>query len=392
MRPTLSPVVVLLGASLSLLPGCESTKSSSPSPTDTRTQASLPSADAEAWKRARVGDQVIYDVRAVHGPDHRTGAERKLQGRLTLEVVSVQQPWVWVRLGFTDEAGGALPQARLPRELVVPVRADATRPLDVPRGGEATAEKTSLAGREWEAIRYTSDQRPVDGPLRTRVYANTPGPLYLTHGLMQATTQLAGFRTPGGHELKLREVREGSADASAPAPSMERPLGPGTYYERDINVQPNPGVQRVCFGAEQGYLLRTEAPVGVTDEAPCSDFSQAEPEALEEALMSMVSEAVATDWPPASIAARTRGTFRADDRDVPALVEQSREDTEGVQREFSETYAADPWAPGLRGLSVEARFMPLASATSRVAAGGKLEPESGTRLVRWGFWVPVTAK
>ncbi|RKH74674.1 DUF6068 family protein [Corallococcus aberystwythensis] len=386
MRPSL-PLAALLGAALSFLPGCESSKSSGPSPSDTRSQDTASVQSAEAWARARVGDRVTYSFHATQGPGPRGGTARTLQGQLTLEVVAVQQPWVWVRAAFSDDAGKPLPQARLAQDLLFPVRADMTRPLDVPHGGKATAEVASSAGRSWEAMRYVSDQRSFDGPLRTRVYANAPGPLYLTRGLIEAGTESAGFRTPGGFQLTLREVREGSAEASAPAPAMERPLGPGAYYERFVDVGPAPGVQRVCFTAERGYLLRTEGPAEGSA-APCSDFSQAEPEPLEELLMGLPWEVVASEeWPPAAAAAGTRGTFSAQGRDVPALIEQGRENVEGTERVFMQTYAAEPWAPGLAGLPYEARFQPLASSTERVEAGGKHESEGGTRIVRWGSWL-----
>ncbi|RKH18972.1 hypothetical protein D7X74_08030 [Corallococcus sp. CA047B] len=390
MRHVPVPLAALLGAALSFLPGCESTKSSSgPTPSDTQVQKSLPGQDAEAWKRARVGDRVSYTFSATQGPERRegSGTARTLAGQLTLEVVAVQQPWVWVRLAFTDAAGKPLVQPKLAQDLLLPVRADATRPLDVPHGGEATAERASSAGRDWEAVRYVSDQRPVDGPLRTRVYANAPGPLYLTHGLLEGSTESAGFHTPGGVKLTLREFREGSDDASAPVPALERPLGPGAYFDRHVDVGPAPSVQRVCFTAERGYLLRTEGPIEAPQAAPCSDFSQAEPEPLEEVLLSLPWEALApTDAPPAG-ASTTRGTFTAEGHSVPALIEQSTENVEGVQRVFSQTTAAEPWAPGLAGLPHEARFQPLASNTERVVAGGKREPEGGTRIVRWGSWL-----
>jgi hypothetical protein len=388
MRHSTFPIAALLGAALSFLPGCESTKSSSPSVSDPQTQEAAPIQAADAWKRARVGDRVTYAFSGTLGPAPRGGGTaRTLGGQLTLEVVAVQQPWVWVRLAFTDEAGRPLAQTRLAQDLLLPVRADVSRELDVPHVGESTAERSSLAGRTWEAIRYVSDQRPVDGPLRTRVYANTPGPLYLTRGLLEASTELAGFRTPGGFQLTLREFREGSADAKAPVPALERPLGPGAYYERFVDVGPAPGVQRVCFTAERGYVLRTEGPVE-GNAAPCSDFSQAQPEALEELLMGLPWDALdAGEWPPAGAASGARGTFTAEGRTVPALTEQRTDTADGVQRVSSETYAAEPWAPGLAGLPYEARFQPLSSATERVVAGGKREPEGGTRLVRWGSWL-----
>ncbi|WP_404373615.1 DUF6068 family protein [Corallococcus coralloides] len=387
MRPSL-PLAALLGAALSFLLGCESTKSSGPSASDTRSQDTASVKASEAWAQARVGDRVTYSFNATRGPEPRGGGTaRTLQGQLTLEVVAVQQPWVWVRATYSDESGKPLSQARLARDLIIPVRADTSRPLDVPHGGTATAEVASSAGRTWEAMRYVSDQRSFDGPLRTRVYANAPGPLYLARGLIEASTESAGFRVPGGYQLKLREVREGSGEASAPVPALERPLGPGAYYERFVDVGPSPGVQRVCFTAERGYLLRAEGPVDA-NAAPCSDFSQAEPEPLEELLMGLPSEVVFTeDWPPAAAANGTRGTFSAEGRDMPALITQSNEDVEGTQRVFSDTYAADPWAPGLAGLPYEARFQPLANSTERVVTGGKREPEGGTRLVRWGSWL-----
>jgi hypothetical protein len=381
------PMAALLGAALSFFPGCESTKSSSPSPSDTQAQEPSPMQAADAWKRARVGDRVTYSFSATHGAEPGGGTTRTLGGQMTLEVVAVQQPWVWVRLAFTDEAGKPLAQTRLAKELLLPVRADTTRLLDVPHAGEATAERPSSAGRTWEALRYVSDQRPVDGPLRTRVYANEPGPLYLTHGLLEANTTLSGFGASGAFQLTLREFREGSAGANAPVPALERPLGPGAYYDRRVDVGPSPSVQRMCFAAERGYILRTEGPIDASA-TPCSDFSQAEPEPLEELLMNLPWDELSSgDWPPAAAASGTRGTFTVQDRDVPALTVQRTENVEGTQRVFSETYAAEPWAPALAGLPYEARFQPLSNSTERVVAGGKRESEGGTRLVRWGSWL-----
>jgi hypothetical protein len=143
----------------------------------------------------------------------------------------------------------------------------------------------------------------------------------------------------------------------------------------------------VCFGAERGFFLRTEGPID-TSAAPCADLSQAEPVPLEEILAGLPWEALTSgEWPPASAASGTRGTFTAEDRNVPALTEQRTENVEGTQRVFSDTYAAEPWAASLSGLAYEARFQPLASGTERVLAGGKRESEGGTRLVRWGIWL-----
>ncbi len=376
----------MLGAALSFLSGCGSTKSSNPSLLDVQEQSSSARQAAEAWQRARVGDRVTYAFSASQGSTPGGAFARTLDGQLSLEVVSVQQPWVWVRVAFTDASGAPLAQPRLAQDFVVPVRSDVTRPLEVPHAGTATAERPTAAGRTWEALRYVSDQRPVDGPLRTRVYANEPGPLYLTRGLLDASLETAGFRMAGSVKLSLRELSEGAADASAPAPALERPLGPGAYYERHVDVAPTREVQRVCFAAERGYVLRSERPA-TTEAVPCSDFSQAEPEPLEELLVGLPWDALSSgDWPPAA-ATGTRGTLTVEGRAVPVLTDESTEDVEGTQHIFTQTYASEPWAPALAGLPYEVRFQPLVSGTERVGAGGQRESAGGTRLVKWGPWL-----
>src|SRR5690242_15346398 len=123
MRHSNLPLAALLGAALSFLPGCETTKSSSPSPSQTQEPSAMQTADA--WKRARVGDRITYSFSATHGSEPRGGGTaRTLGGQLTLEVVAVQQPWVWVRLAYTDEAGKPLSHPRLAQDLLIPVRAD----------------------------------------------------------------------------------------------------------------------------------------------------------------------------------------------------------------------------------------------------------------------------
>ncbi|WP_426751079.1 DUF6068 family protein [Myxococcus sp. Y35] len=387
MRHVTYPVAALLGAALSFLAGCGGTKSSSPSPLNAQGQESSARQAAEAWSRARVGDRVTYAFSASQGPSPEGGdTARTLEGQLTLQVVSVQRPWVWVRVAFTDASGGALAHPRLARDLMVPVRSDDTLALEVPHPGTATAERPSIAGRTWEALRYVSDQRPVDGPLRSRMYANEPGPLYLTRGLLEASVETAGFRTPGRIQLSLRELNEGSPATQAPAPALERPLGPGAYFDRQVDFAPTHEVLRVCFTAERGYVLRSEGPVGDGAD-PCSDFSQAEPEPLEDLLMGLPWEVLSSgDWPPGG-ATGARGTFTAEGRSIPAVTDQRPEDVEGTQHVFSETYAEDPWAPGLAGLPYEARFQALVSGTERTGPGGQRESAGGARLVKWGPWL-----
>ncbi|MFY0526228.1 DUF6068 family protein [Archangium gephyra] len=394
MRHSTRPLAAaLLGAALSFLPGCESTKSSGPSPSDTQARNPSPvQNDSTSWQRARVGDRVVYAFSGNLGASPQGSPPRALAGQVVVEVVGVQQPWVWLRVSFTDEAGKPLPHPRLAQDQLIPVRSDTTRTLDMPPRGQATAENASAAGRTWEAMRYVSDERPADGPLRTNVYAVQPGPLYLTRGLLESNITLSGFGTPGSYKLEVRELREGSTGSTAAAPALERPLGPGAYHDRRVEVGPSPSVERVCFSAERGFLLRAEGPVDA-DAPPCSDFSEAEAHPLEEILLGLPFEALtAGEWPPAAVASATRGTFAVEGRDVPALSVQRKSDEGGAQRIYSETYAADPWAPVLAGLPYPARFMTLSESTERVGAGGKREPEGSTRLVRWGIWLPGVRK
>jgi hypothetical protein len=385
MRSTLFSHAALLGAALSLLPGCHGHTASGPSPSTPMTQP-----DAQgSWRGARVGDRVTYAFTLNTGGGRLGGPVQSVAGRLTLEVVAVQQPWVWLRAAYSDEAGRPLPQPRLAQELLVPVRTDGTRTLEVSREGQSSAERPSLAGRTWEATQYVNDARPADGPLQKRVYANTPGPLYLTEGLLEATTTLSGFGAAGGSQLTLVEHRQGTGEASAAPPSLERPLGPGAYYDRRVDVGGEPSVQRTCFAAERGFVLRTDRPA-TGGSTPCGDFSEAEPQPLAEVLLALVWEAVSsTEGAPATA---PRGTSEVGGRSVPTLTAERTEEVDGTRRVHTSTWAADPWSPALAGLPVEARFQPLAEQSARVETGGQRQPEGGTRLVQWGVWLPGASR
>jgi len=374
MRSTLLSQAMLLGAALSLFPGCHGHTASGPSPS---TPMSQPDTQG-SWRNARVGDRVTYAFSSTLGGGRLGGPMKTVAGRLTLEVVAVRQPWVWLRAAYADEAGRPLPQPRLAQELLIPVRTDGTRALEVSREGQSSAERPTLAGRAWEATQYVNDMRPADGPLQRRLYANTPGLLYLTEGLLVADTTLSGFGAAGGSLLTLVEYHQGTGEASAAAPTLERPLGPGAYYDRRVDVGGAPFVQRTCFAAERGFLLRTDHPA-TGGGAPCADFSEAEPQPLTEVLLSLVVEALSP--PEGAPATATRGTAQVGGRTVPSLTAERTEEVDGTRRIHTTTWAADPWSPALAGLPVEARFQPLAEHST----------EGGTRLVQWGVWIPTSA-
>jgi Family of unknown function (DUF6068) len=393
-----SSIPSVVGATaLALLLGCATTPqqpppdgTTAPPPTTEPTPSSpqpSPSSDASPWQRARVGDRVVYAFSGNRTPGPGT-SEARIAGTLALEVVAAQAPWVWLKLSFTDEAGKALANPMLAKELVFPMSMDATRPLDVPREGTESAEELSAAGRTWQAKRYIRDNRPADGPLENRLYAMSPGPLYLTNGLLSASTTLSGFGARGGSQLTLTEARQGAEGTpSAPPPTLEHPLGPGTWTDFSVNAGGGEELQRSCMSAERGYGLVVMGRAPPAGGAPCPSFAEAELVPLEELLLTLVGQSLdVTRWPPPAVAPTSRGTFSAQGRSIPALTFETTE-TEGSARQIRyETYAADPWNPTLDGLNLAARFLALAEGADRVEGKGQRKPIFTRKLLDWGFW------
>ena len=413
-RPLLLCAALALGAGA----GCESVKPRATPPADGTTAiaqpdtappstpdastpdtsvpdaGAAPTASASPWQQARVGDRVEYAFSANRG---RPGGQRSpaperdsaVAGHVVLEVVAVQAPWAWLTVTFTDDTGKPLAHPRLSQSRVLPMRLEATQPWKAEHRGQRSTEQTTAAGRTWDAQRYLHDSRPSDGPLQNRLYASQPGPLYLTHGLLDASTTLSGFGASGSQQLTLVSFRQGS-DAAGNVPVLDRPWGPGTWYDVRQDLSGTPSVRRVCLGAERGFVLRKEL-TGPTGDAPCADFRDAEPQPLEEALLAAVSEAVSQpqQWPPvaAGTAPPRRETFTVAQHPIPAFVLEAPAGEGAERRVQVTTYAADPWGAAINGLADEARFIPLADAVYRTPPKGKRVPEDGTALAGWGKWV-----
>ena len=257
MHPRSSFLSLVTAAALGVLSGCATTSSQTP-PSEPVTNPTPPSGPT-AWSTARVGDRVVYAFTANRANVGQKD-EARVAGRLALEVVAVQAPWVWLKLSTTDEAGKPSASLPLSKELVFPMSMEASRPLEWARPGTPSAEQLSAAGRTWEAQRYTEDKRPVDGPLENRLYASNPGPLYLTNGLLSASTTLSGFGASGGHQLTLVEVQQGTEGRTGTPPSLQYPLGPGTWSDTRVNPGSGETVNRTCLGAERGFLLSSTGP------------------------------------------------------------------------------------------------------------------------------------
>jgi hypothetical protein len=188
------------------------------------------------------------------------------------------------------------------------------------------------------------------------------------------------------------EARQGAEGSTAAPPALERPFGPGAWYDIRVSMPDNNGVQRACFSAERGFVLRTQGPVPAAGGAPCPSFAEAEVVPLEESVLGLLSEAVNTaSWPPAIQGAMSsRGSFAASGKSVSALTFETPESEGSTRKVRYETYAANPWEPSLAGLPYEARFRALTEGLDRVGASGKRESEVSTRLADWGVWAGGT--
>lgn len=388
----------LSSTALALLVGCATTSpqpsTGNPTPPppsgqeapSTGTPPSVPSAEGSAWQRARVGDRVVYAFSA-NGSPGPGQPEGRVAGKLTLEVVAVQQPWVWLKLSLTDEAGKPMTNSRLAKELIFPVSMEASRPLAVSHRGPGSAEQVSAAGRTYEATRYHQDNRPSDGPLEDRLYATSPGVLYLTHGLLSASNTLSGFGASGGAQLTLVEARQGAESTTAAPPSQELPLGPGTWSDYRVISSSDDQILRDCFSAEQGFFLSLTAPAPAAGGAACPSFAQAEVMPIEEDLLSLLFTLVGPPTSPETRGApKSRGTYSANGRAIPSLTFEKSEAAESKPQLRSETFAANPWDPSLAGLNQMARFNALAETVESVDPQGKRQTIYSRKLVGWGTW------
>jgi hypothetical protein len=388
----LIPTLLAGSAALALLTHCAGTRQSAPEtppPAEPPPQTpSTPAPSTNPWSQARVGDRAVYAFSTNQGPGRRPLPPRSLAGRLQVEVTAVQAPWVWLTVSFTDDAGKPLSHPWLARDLALPVSMETSRPLEVTPAGIESREQLSAAGRQWEARRYLDDQRPVDGNLVNSLYAAEPGPLYLTRGLLSLGITLSGFGASGGTQLTLLEVRQGAEGRSASgAPSLERPLGPGTWFDFRAKVGGEDTTLRTCVTAERGFILQADGPAPAQGPA-CPSFAEASVAPMEEWLLRLVTGALPSErWPPFPEGTPTRGTFRLQGRTVPSVTVEKPESEGKARRIRFETYAADPWDAALTGLPYEARFRYLTEGVDAVDARGKRTPQDFTQLTGWGTWL-----
>lgn len=382
-------------AALVLLMGCGTSRPRGFS-TVTEVPPGSTSAQATSWQDARVGDRVEYAFYTQRGSNRGISASA---GQLFVEVVSVQSPWVWLSIRITRNDGQPHPHPFLSHDFVLPMRmgqAPANPPDPIKRGTTSTSQQWAFAaGQHWIARRISRDDSGADGPMQHRLYATTPGPLYLTHGLLKADFSAFGFGYGRStlHSLSLVSFQRGSGTPGGTAPAMDNPWGPGTWYETRERASWGDFMKRVCLGAEQGYLLRKvwEKP---RDEVRCDDFQGAEVVSLEDALINLVNESVYIPvWPPRDYGAPLPRLVRVHlgQESVVAYFDEARaypqEDSPWIR---SRSYPIDLWSPVLQGLPVEVRFDRLSEGVYQPAEGGGRDYRSDSRLIRWGTWLETS--
>lgn len=396
MRPRSLHVLLLLCTVLVSGPACVGMK---PAP--------LPPPEvvaASPWKYARVGDRVEYDFSSnlfnpripfdfLASSQEPRGRTNTVEGRMAVEVVAVRPPWAWLTLSFTDDRGRPHPNRALSHAYVLPMRMEDSqpRPPIQPPGGTVTEERFTAGGNVWDARRSVKDFGVGEDPRVVRVHAKVPGPLYLTQGLLEASIAPSGMEVRVSTQLKLRSFRQGTL-APGKVPTLEHPLGPGTWY--DELTEPSgeaPVLTRSCMSAETGRLLSTRWTGAPGAAPPCGEFQYGEGSSLGNALLGVIAEAawVFSWWPPVleEFKPIRQEKFTRGKHAIPATVwtrPWDQEEAHPTEREVR--YAVDPWGTELDGLTYWIRFDPLFSGTFHIPAQGPRTLAYSTALEHWGVW------
>ncbi|MFP2895124.1 DUF6068 family protein [Corallococcus sp. 4LFB] len=400
MRPPSSRLLLLLCTALVSGPACVGMK---PVPLP-------PEAAASPWKYARVGDRVEYafgssffnpyipldmkDFLQRGFPEEPRGRSNRVEGRMALEVVAVRPPWAWLAITFTDDQGRPHPHRALAQAHVLPMRMEESRPRPPfqPMDGTVTEERYAAGGQTWGARRIVQDSRVSDGSLEVRVHATAPGPLYLTQGLLEASSSSAGMGESVSYHLQLQSFRQGTLE-SGEVPTLKHPLGPGTWYDvvKTDDGQP-PKLHRYCMSAERGQLLTTTWTGTPGTAPPCGDFQGASSFSLGEALLGVIAQAalVFPGWPPVpgKVTSTHRETVTLGSHVIPAIVcTQSfgqQDPSDAISQKVR--YPEDPWGAGLDGLSSWVRFNALAESPYFGPTEDSRQLEYSTALGDWGIW------
>nr|WP_277991394.1 DUF6068 family protein [Corallococcus macrosporus] len=381
-----------VGVALVLLMGCGTSRprgffSVTESPPGSSTEEA-----PRSWQDARVGDRVEYVFNATVSGSNWGGSSSA--GQLFVEVVAVQAPWVWLSIRITRNDGQPHPNPFLSHDFVLPMRMGQAPPNLPDPIKDGSTRITRLwafaAGQHWSARQFARDDSVGDGPMQQRLYATTPGPLYLTNGLLRI---YFGAVSPGDyaiHSLTLVSFQRGSGAPQGTPPAMDHPWGPGTWYE--TREQSSRGIfeRQVCLGAEQGYLLRKIWPRPQAGKR-CGDFQGAAVLSLEDALLNLVNKSVGVSiWPPRAPGAplSRQGHLQLGRDSLPVWFHEEPDPmTDESLKVNVHGFAIDVWSPVLRGLPMEARFNALSVETVWQPWAGVHHFNASSRLSSWGTWL-----
>jgi hypothetical protein len=178
------------------------------------------------WSQPRVGDVLEYDYSYTSGG--RFDPEATLRATLTLEVVALESPWVWVKV--TVKRKEPDPNER---SFLVPVNREQQPPPDPTarrspgKPSKASVGETSLACEEGHV-----DASEADGPVSS--WCDSTDPLmYLGRRIWEKSTVMG----PGGYSRTALEatrvLRGAEAAAARPLPTgIPRLFAPAVWYRR----------------------------------------------------------------------------------------------------------------------------------------------------------------
>ncbi|GMU05033.1 DUF6068 family protein [Corallococcus caeni] len=346
----------------------------------------------KSWQDARVGDRVEYVFDAAVSGSGRGGSSSA--GQLFVEVVAVQAPWVWLSIRIARNDGQPHPHPFLSHDFVLPMRMGEAPPNlpDPIKDGSTSITRVwaFAAGQHWSARQFARDDSLGDGPMQQWLYATTPGPLYLTNGLLRI---YFGAVSPSGfaiHSLTLVSFQRGSGATQGTPPAMDHPWGPGTWYEIRERTHQGVSEKRVCLDAEQGYLRRkiwTRPPTGKR----CEHFQGAAVLSLEDALLNLVNKTVGVPtWPPLNDGRPLprQGRLQLGQDALPVYLDETPNGQEYVSLKVAvRAFATDVWSPVLRGLPMEVRFNQVSEETVWQPWAGVHHFISSSRLSGWGTWM-----
>ncbi|MFP2904735.1 DUF6068 family protein [Pyxidicoccus sp. 3LFB2] len=231
MRPSLP---ACLAALLLECVACDESPTGPPPPEPIPRPASVAAATRarNPWSAARVGDAVEYAYSFEFASLRHEAPREERQATVTLEVVALQPPWVWVQVAV-KVATPALPE----RRFLIPVdqeRVPPPPPADAVDASPGPRVKVSVGTTPVTCRKSQFDARSADGPLYVWCDADAPE-LYLARRI-QFESRSSGHG--GSHSrmmLQATRIQRGperAVVAAAPPTGLPRLFSPEVWCRR----------------------------------------------------------------------------------------------------------------------------------------------------------------